>query len=204
MSTVSFKEQVTAWARRSKERMVAVRNESVQRVVGEMQRPGPSRASTNRAIEAGAGLGKVRKDGMRGVSRRAFGPVVNTGGTGNLPVDTGFLRASLVVGKGPLKRQTTTAPEKPGTYSWDAGLVSLALVNIPMEDTVEAIYTANYARVAEYGGPGRPARRFVALAAQKWPQIVNAVCAEARSRTTGSGFDALQSRSANGRFTKEG
>lgn len=202
MSTVSFRDQVTAWARRSQERMLAVRNESVQRVIEVMQEPGPSRAGTARAITAGSGLGKTKKDGSRGVSKRAYGPV-QMGGSGNMPVDTGFLRASLIVGKAPLRASVRQAPANPGSYSWDMSSVSLVLAQLAMADPVEATYTAVYARVAEYGGDGRQGRRFVALAVQRWPSIVQQVCVEARAQT-GGGFDSLQPRSANGRFMSEG
>ncbi|MBB5770885.1 hypothetical protein HNP47_000854 [Brevundimonas vesicularis] len=201
MANVTFKEQVTAWTTRTKERMLAVRNESVQRVIEVMQEPGPSKAGTKRAIAAGAGLGKLKKDGSRGVSKKAFGPVA-PGGTGNMPVDTGFLRASLRVGKAPLSVAVRQPPENPGSYSWNASSVSLVLTRLTIEDPIEAKYTAVYARVAEYGAGGRPARRFVSLAAQQWPQIVQQVCIEARART-GGGFDQMQPRAANGRFVSD-
>lgn len=198
MANVTFKEQVTAWTRRTKERMLAVRNESVRRVIDVMQEPGPSKGATSRAIAAGAGLGKVKRDGTRGVSKKTYGPVAMTG-SGNLPVDTGFLRASLVVGKGPLSVALKKPPENPRSYSWDGSSVSLVLSRLSIEDPIEAKYAAVYARVAEYGSVGRPARRFVALAAQQWPQIVQEVCNEARARS-GGGFDPMQPRGADGRF----
>lgn len=202
MAVVTFREQVTAWTRRTQERMLAVRNESVVRVIEVMQEPGPSKAGTKRAIAAGAGLGKTRKDGSRGVSKRAFGPVAMTG-SGNMPVDSGFLRASLVVGKAPLSISARRPPENPGSYSWDASSISLTIARLTIKDPIEAKYAAVYARVAEYGAAGRPARRFVALAAQQWPQIVHQVCTEARART-GGGFDVHQPRGANGRFVPDG
>jgi hypothetical protein len=187
----SFEAQIDAWVRQTKERVQAVRDESTQRVIAAMQEPGPSRATVSKAISTGAGLGKTKKDGARGVSRRAFGPISNPGGAGNLPVDTGFLRASLVVGSAPLNAPVTTPPKDGGSATWDAAVVTLALNNADLSDVVEARYTAAYARRIEYGFTGTDSlgrsysqrgTRFVALAAQQWPQIVAAVAAETKSK----------------------
>ena len=151
-----------------------------------MQEPGPSMATAAKAVTGGVGLGKAKKDGTRGVSKRAFGPITNPGGTGNLPVDSGFLRASLVVGIGTLNLPTTHPPENAtGPFDWDEGQVNLVLSGAKMSDAIEARYTAVYARKAEYGGGSRRARRFVALAAQQWGSIVEQACAEAKSRAGG-------------------
>lgn len=181
MAQSSFQAQVDAWVRQTKERVVAVRNEAAQRVIETMQEPGPSRATAIKAVAAGAGLGKVKSNGSRGVSKRAFGPIPNPGGSGNLPVDTGFLRASLVVGRGPLTVPTTTPPEDGGSFQWDDDQVSLTIQGADLDDVISCRYAAVYARVAEYGGPGRAPRRFVALAAQRWPNIVAEVVREAKA-----------------------
>jgi hypothetical protein len=100
---------------------------------------------------------------------------------GNMPVDTGFLRASL--------RTTLNAPTQgglanPGTPAqYDSGSVSLAINGAGLGDTIYAVYTANYASFVEYGSRGRPGRGFVRLAAQQWPQIVDQVAKEAQSRS---------------------
>lgn len=104
---------------------------------------------------------------------------------GNMPVDTGYLRASLVVGLGTLALPTTRPPETGGAFSFDPGSVALTIAGAEVTDPIEARYTAAYARVAEYGGENRLARRFVALAAQQWPRIVDEVVAEAKARTGG-------------------
>jgi hypothetical protein len=181
MSQSSFQAQVDAWVRKTKERTVAVRNEAAQRVIEAMQEPGPSRATAIKAVAAGAGLGKVRKNGTRGLSKRAFGPIPNPGGSGNLPVDTGFLRASLVTGLAPLSVPTTTPPEDGGSFTWDDDQVTLTIRGADLDDVISCRYAAVYARVAEYGGPGRAPRRFVALAAQKWQGIVADVAREAQA-----------------------
>mgnify|MGYP006921370885 CR=1 FL=1 len=187
MAQGSFAAQVNDWVRETKERAVEVRNESAQRVIAVMQEPGPSKATVKMAVAAGVGLGKVKKNGERGVSRKAFGPIANPGGTGNLPVDTGFLRASLIVGRGPISAATTKPPEdeEGRSYSWNDSGLRLAIEGAPLTGTIEARYTAVYARVAEYGGPGRPGRRFVSLAAQQWQRIVSEVATEAQARAGG-------------------
>lgn len=186
MAQGSFSSAVSAWVKETKEREIAVRNLAAQRVIEAMQEPGPSMATAAKAVSSGVGLGKVKKDGSRGVSRRAFGPIANPGGSGNVPVDTGFLRSSLVVGIGSLSLPTTTPPENAtGPFDWDADQVTLVIRGAKMSDAIEARYTAVYSRVAEYGGGSRRPRRFVALAAQQWGRIVNEVCAEAKARAGG-------------------
>lgn len=194
MAAGSFTAQVEKWVAETKERAVAVRNESTQRVIEIMQEPGPSRAGMSSAISAGAGLGKVKKDGTRGVSKRAFGPAPRMGGGGRLPVDTGFLRASLVVTIGETLPPITTPPKEGGAHTWDSSAVEMKLEGAGLGDTITAAYTAAYARRIEYGFKGKDklgrefnqaGTRFVALAAQQWPQIVAAVCREARDKAGG-------------------
>lgn len=107
--------------------------------------------------------------------------VANPGGGmgGHMPIATGFLRASLqaVIGTGPpLAREN---PNRHVKYSFDAGEVSLVIAGATISDTITLAYTANYARFVH--------RRyqFVTLAAQRWPQIVAEVSAEAQRRTGG-------------------
>jgi hypothetical protein len=107
------------------------------------------------------------------------------GAGGNMPVDTGFLRASLVAGIGKVSEPTRRPPETDAPVSWDASAIDLVIMAASITDPIEARYTAVYARKAEYGGENRPARRFVALAAQQWPRIVNEVCVEAQARAGG-------------------
>lgn len=144
MAQGSFSAQVRGWVAEKKTRMVAVRNESAQRLIEIMQTP-------------------VAKGG-------------------NMPVKTGFLRASLKAAIG--QANYTTAPNPGGdmAFSYDGGEIALVIRGAKINDTIEAVYTANYARVANYGGDKRPARLFVNLAAQQWPQIVAQVAAEAEAR----------------------
>lgn len=101
---------------------------------------------------------------------------------GNMRVDTGFLRASLMA---------TTASSLPamranpgsGRFSYDSGQISLVILGADLKETITVAYTANYARPREYGSRGQPGDRFVGLAAQQWRRIVDEVCAEVRAKT---------------------
>ena len=124
-------------------RMTAVFRESAERAIEIMQEPGPS--VTNPAST----------------------------GTGNMPVATGFLRASLLVSTSHMPTINPAASGKPNeTYDWDEGEISLAIAGADIGDALFAGYTASYARIMEarYG--------FVRLAAQQWPAIVNEVARE--------------------------
>lgn len=76
----TFSADVSAWVRKARGRMLAVRNESAQDLIAEMQEPGPSVANPD-----------------------SFG-------TGHLPIDTGALRASLVATLNDPSRQSTARP----------------------------------------------------------------------------------------------
>lgn len=180
MAQGSFKAQLEAWAKETEERMDIVHRESAQRVIEIMQEPGPSKATVTAAIAVGAGLGKVGKAGLRGVSKKQFGPISNPGGSGRLPVDTGFLRSSLVVRLGTALPPMKPNPPEGKAFQWDVSEVVGTLTASKITTPILAVYTAAYARKVEYNGA-----RFVALAAQRWPQIVDQVTAEARTRSAG-------------------
>ena len=166
--------------------LTRVYNDSIQDVIEVMQEPGPSVAASRKSVARGEGLGKVKTNGQRGRSKRAYGPVPNFGGSGNLPFDTGFLRASLVVGIGEVVAPLTYPPEdaENQAFVWRGEgmeVVGQALIT----DPIEARYTAAYARAVEYGTGKRRGRAFVRLAWQQWPQIVSRNLAKAKD-TKGS------------------
>lgn len=107
------------------------------------------------------------------------------GAGGNMRVDTGFLRASLVATTSGALPPTVPKPDGDAKHSWDAAQVSLVIAGADIKDPITAVYTANYARHREYGANGQAPDRFVALAAQQWQRIVNEVCEEAKSRAGG-------------------
>ncbi|MDH7787653.1 hypothetical protein QBD01_003680 [Ochrobactrum sp. 19YEA23] len=104
---------------------------------------------------------------------------VNEGG--NMPIDTGFLRASLVVvvnGDPPPPNR-----DKDGAkHNYNPSAIVLEIAKFNAGDRLVAAYTANYAQFVEYGAEGRPARGFTRLAAQQWGQIVYDVTVEAKAR----------------------
>lgn len=104
---------------------------------------------------------------------------------GNMPVDTGYLRASLVVSLGLDLPSQTDKPEGPASFTYAPSAADLAIANADIGTPITAAWTANYAKHVEYGARGRAGRRFVALAAQRWQQIVTEVALEAQSRAGG-------------------
>jgi hypothetical protein len=106
------------------------------------------------------------------------------GAGGNMPIDTGFLRASLQVGVNtepvPANRPN---PGLPVGYS--PNVASLAIAGAEIGDTIVASYSAVYAPHVEYGSGNRPPRRFVGSAAARWQAIVQKVTAELKSRISG-------------------
>lgn len=182
----NFAATVAGWATEEKEVMRYVKAEAAQRVIALMQEPGGSVATTKKAVAVGAGLGK-----NGGRSKRKFGPISNPGGSGNLPVDTGFLRSSLVVGIGNVNEPLKAPPADGGSFSWDEAGANLIIQGAALTDPIVAVYTAAYAARMNYGFAGtdslgrsynQAGRRFVDLAAQQWPRIVAEVVAEARAK----------------------
>jgi hypothetical protein len=108
-------------------------------------------AKSERRIEA------VFKESAQEVFSIAQTPVARGG---NMPVDTGFLRNSLVSGL-----NGSTSLSGPDAYT-------LAIAQAKLGDSVFGGWTANYARYVEYGAGGRTPRRFAGSAAEQWQRIV--------------------------------
>lgn len=104
---------------------------------------------------------------------------------GAMRVDTGFLCASLVANLTGTIPAVTFKPEGDGPFSYDAGQVNLVIAGAELSDPITAAWTANYARPREYGSHGHAGDRFLGLAAQRWTQVVAAVCEEVKARTGG-------------------
>lgn len=79
---------------------------------------------------------------------------------GRMPVDTGFLRNSLI------------ATLNGSTVGGGADAYVLAVAGAELGDTIFAGWTANYARFMEYGTSKTPANFFMLSAAQQWQAIV--------------------------------
>ena len=109
------------------------------------------------------------------------------GAGGNMPVDTGFLRASLQASTtAPIPINSSAQPDEGSTHAYNAGPITLTIAGADLGETIYVTYTANYARDQEYGSNGREGRAFVRSAAQRWPTIVTAVCGDLQSRIEGS------------------
>ena len=97
-----------------------------------------------------------------------------------VPVDTGFLRASLMA-------STTVMPalslDNPGgAHSVDVGTIELVIVGADLGDTIYLGYTANYAAYVHYGARGNAPRPWVTMVAQRWVAIVEMKATEVKQR----------------------
>lgn len=138
---------------------------------------------TGQIANARKAMTAVYRESAQRVIELAQTPV---GQGGNMPVKTGFLRAS---GQAVLNGEPMGLVDRPAgaetSYSYDAGQVSLVIASAELSDRITFAYTAKYARAQEYGANGRAGRRFVGLAAQQWPQIVAQVAGEAQAKMGG-------------------
>lgn len=133
------------------------------------------------------GWASERKERMVAVRREAAQRTIEIMQTpvakgGNMPVKSGFLRASLKATIGLSNFATMANPNDARPYAYDPAQISLVIAGSNLNDPITVVYTAVYANVANYGGPNREARMFVDLAAQRWTQIVAQVAAEAEAR----------------------
>lgn len=106
---------------------------------------------------------------------------------GNMPVDTGFLRNSLMASTdGPTPIDANAKPAAGASYdkTSDAlsGPVSLVIASARLGQTIWACFTASYAGYMEYGTSKFAGYGFVRLAAQRWPRIVDQVVKELKER----------------------
>lgn len=112
------------------------------------------------------------------------------GGGGSMPIDTGFLRASLRGFVGNVYGMPAIKPDRVSvTYS--EGAVAMVIANAGIDDTLSFIYLAAYAKRVNYGFVGQDSlgrqynqagRHFVDKAAQQWPRIVSEVVRELKGR----------------------
>lgn len=160
------------------ERALWVFRTAAQRVIEQMQTVGPSVASTKASIADGIGKGRGK--------RKRQGPVTAAGEGGHMPVDTGFLRASLIATLNAPNEGIRFKPENVDAFSYADGQVSMTILGARIEDVIYAVYTANYARHVEYGANGRAGYGFVRLAAQNWQMVVDEVVQEAKARAPGA------------------
>lgn len=144
-----FSAKVAGHIARSKELMKAVRDDAAMETVAIMQTPGPSKANP------GGGAG------------------------GAMPIQFGFLRASLKAAEGYGVPALERPPEGVTTFTYDAAAVNLTIMGADIETPITAAYSAIYARKQEmnYG--------FVRLAAQRWRQTVAGSVAKAESLVGG-------------------
>lgn len=95
-----------------------------------------------------------------------------------VPVDTGFLRASLVASTAAMPMIRAADGQVPG----DLGEIVLVIAGLEAGETLYLGYTASYAAFVHYGANGRPGRPWVDMVAQRWASIVAAKAAEVKSR----------------------
>lgn len=118
-----FSARINKWVAETKERATVVFQDSVEMLLEEVVRPGPSVANPGAS------------------------------GGGNMPIDTGFLASSLqaVVGDGVaiLVANPITNSDGQRVFHYDAAATSLVIQNAKIGDTITATFAAEYAIVME-------------------------------------------------------
>lgn len=93
----------------------------------------------------------------------------------NIPVDTGFARASIRASTEamPTIDPGATAPKDGSSVPYTGTEIALTIAGADIEDTIRIGWTANYVEFLEYGTSRMPARAFVRGAAAQWPKTVS-------------------------------
>lgn len=89
-----------------------------------------------------------------------------------VPVDTGFLRASLVGSTVAMPSLSRPNPNRNAVYTIDSQQIELVILGTEPGDTIYLGYTANYGAHVHYGANGRAGRPWVEMVAQRWETIV--------------------------------
>lgn len=143
VSNLQFAADIERWAEATEAKLRAVFRMSAQDVIEVMQEVGPSK--TNPAST----------------------------GTGRMPVDTGFLRASLKVQLNADPPPANVAnPNPDGRFSFNPAAATLVINQAQIGDRVTAGFVANYARAVDLGTSKFPGYHFVEYASGQWQQIV--------------------------------
>lgn len=127
----SFTAQVSSFVQKSEEKMRKVMQASVQDVLDGAQTAAMSLARGASTVTQGA-----------------------------IPVDTGFLRNSLISGL-----NGTFGAEAPDSYT-------MTIAGMDLGDTARFAWTAPYAAAIEYGFDTYPGAHFVGVNAARWQDIV--------------------------------
>ncbi|WP_309086394.1 HK97 gp10 family phage protein [Chelativorans sp.] len=97
-----------------------------------------------------------------------------------VPVDTGFLRASLRASTAAMPVLSLDNPG--GTFTPDYGQIELVIMAADVGETIYLGYTAKYGAYVHYGAGGRPPRPWVDMVVQRWQAIVADKAREIKSR----------------------
>lgn len=93
---------------------------------------------------------------------------------GNLPFDLGFLRSSLRITLNSPSSGLQKREGEEGSYKWsEEQAFTLTILGAGIEDSIYAVYLADYAMHQEYGTKYMPGKHFRDLAVQNWQTIVS-------------------------------
>lgn len=102
---------------------------------------------------------------------------------GQMRIDTGFLRASLMASTASMPSiQSNAAPVEGQSYAFNDGAIEAVIAGSELGDTIYFGYTAAYAGYREYGANGQAPDAFVRTAVQRWPGVVADKTNEIRRR----------------------
>lgn len=139
------------------------------------------------AAKSEARMTAVFRDAAQSVAEDVKKTIPNGG---KMPIDTGFLRASLMASTAQMPT-LDDSPEKDKSYPDDNAQIELVIAGAQLGQTIYLGFTAVYARRLEYGFTGtdslgrtynQQGLGFVRKSAQKWPLIVKESATKIKAR----------------------
>ena len=129
---------------------------------------------------ANAQRGKPSKHKLeRGKLSKAQSEALARFGTGNLPVDTGALRASLISELDGGQFRIGKKSKDHSAVGYDARVV---IDNVKIGSDLSFGWTVHYAEIVEFGGGKRLPNHFMTNAVNQWPKWVGIAVAKAKIR----------------------
>ena len=121
----------------------------------------------------------VFKESCQRTIAKAQTPV---GAGGYMPIDTGFLRASVRASTSAMPPIDSAAKPTLPMYAYNSGEVVLTIASAEFGQTIYVGWTANYAAHIHNGTSRMIPRPFATMAALQWESIVHQVGSEAMAR----------------------
>jgi hypothetical protein len=128
--------------------------------------------------------GRKTQARMLAIARESAQRVISVAQS-RVPVDSGFLRASIRASNSEMPAIDPKARGDGTPVTYDTGEIMLVIAGTELGQHLFVGYTASYSAAVHWGTSKMAPRLWVTLAAMEWPRIVSEVTQEAKTRVLG-------------------